>query len=282
MPKTKEAQGVLNILNDAPGKMKRRTSHKGNDLDGATWTRYSISVWNDIRKSAAEVKIGHPAMFPASLVDRLMDCFTTHEDKVILDPFLGSGSTIVAAAQGRKSRRRFRDLGRLHQARKAAAGSEQPFCEEPWSTESSRPTLVRFEKHVEPNSVRLVCYLASILGHPASKTKRGRKGAAELRRHSRRSREGFRLRGIPDGIEQGLHRRPESFEAWEILRREHHGSPEKGAVLPSAFRSRAADGGERMDLRRHPSFGTAVRNTTICGHSGIRSCSASTKSMSTS
>lgn len=70
---------------------------KANDLSGKEWTRYSISVWNDIRKTSAEAKLGHPAMFPASLVERLLLCFTSDSQRVVLDPFLGSGATLVAA-----------------------------------------------------------------------------------------------------------------------------------------------------------------------------------------
>lgn len=66
-----------------------------NDLDGRTWTRYSISVW-DIAKTPKEVKLRHPAMFPLELCKRLIEIYTKKGD-VVLDPFLGSGSTIVAA-----------------------------------------------------------------------------------------------------------------------------------------------------------------------------------------
>lgn len=103
MPKTKAAQQeLLSLHEEVEVKKPRPNGQKGNDLDGGTWTRYSISVWNDIRKNVTEVKLGHPAMFPAALVQRLMDCFTTNDDKTILDPFLGSGSTLVAAQQAEK------------------------------------------------------------------------------------------------------------------------------------------------------------------------------------
>jgi len=36
-------------------------------------------------------------MFPAMLVERLIRCFTRQSDQQILDPFMGSGSTLVAA-----------------------------------------------------------------------------------------------------------------------------------------------------------------------------------------
>jgi DNA modification methylase len=75
----------------------RRNIRHSNKLDGKTWTRYSISIWNDIRKTADETRQGHPAMFPLQLPMRLLECFTNDEDKVVLDPFVGVGSTILAA-----------------------------------------------------------------------------------------------------------------------------------------------------------------------------------------
>jgi DNA modification methylase len=74
-----------------------RNESRANDLGGKDWTRYSISVWNDIRKTAEEAKLGHPAMFPGSLVERLLLSFTRDSQKLVLDPFCGSGATLVAA-----------------------------------------------------------------------------------------------------------------------------------------------------------------------------------------
>lgn len=76
----------------APAPKKR-----ANDLDGKTWTRNSISIWSDIRKTSEEMALSHPAMFPMALVTRLIESFTTEKDRVVLDPFAGIGSTIVAA-----------------------------------------------------------------------------------------------------------------------------------------------------------------------------------------
>ncbi|MCI0537192.1 MAG: site-specific DNA-methyltransferase [Verrucomicrobiales bacterium] len=75
----------------------RRSSKRANNLDGATWTKYSLSIWNDIKKSPDEIALRHPAIFPVSLVRRLIQCFACPEDKVVLDPFAGSGSTLVGA-----------------------------------------------------------------------------------------------------------------------------------------------------------------------------------------
>lgn len=70
---------------------------RANDLDRKTWLKYSMSVWSDIKRTAEERRLDHPAPFPEQLVRRLIECYTTSEDMVILDPFAGTGTTLVAA-----------------------------------------------------------------------------------------------------------------------------------------------------------------------------------------
>ncbi len=70
---------------------------KMNNLTGKQWLQLSFSVWRNIQKTAEEKKLKHPAMFPQELVERLIDIYTKDPGEVILDPFLGSGSTILAA-----------------------------------------------------------------------------------------------------------------------------------------------------------------------------------------
>jgi DNA modification methylase len=76
---------------------QKKPSRKANELSGAEWTRYSISVWNDIRKSTEELRFKHPAMFPVQLISRLIQVFMNKNDSLVLDPFAGSGSALVAA-----------------------------------------------------------------------------------------------------------------------------------------------------------------------------------------
>jgi len=83
-------------------KNKVHQKQKANDLDGKTWTKYSISIWRDIRKTPEEKKYDHPAMFPEMLISRLIDCFTTEDDKIVLDPFMGSGAALIAAVKKNK------------------------------------------------------------------------------------------------------------------------------------------------------------------------------------
>lgn len=56
----------------------------------------TLSVWY-MRPESAK-RIGHPAPFPVELPARLIDLYT-YEDDLVLDPFLGAGTTAVAAAQ---------------------------------------------------------------------------------------------------------------------------------------------------------------------------------------
>lgn len=80
-----------------PRSPRRPPARRANDLAGAEWTRASISVWNDLRKTPEETSRKHPAMFPAALAERLIRCFTRDGEGPILDPFAGSGSTLLAA-----------------------------------------------------------------------------------------------------------------------------------------------------------------------------------------
>lgn len=94
----------LSLLgNDAESESSQNKAAKdqkrANDLDGATWTRNSISIWSDIRKSKEEADLGHPAIFPSQLVTRLIESFTRDTERVVLDPFCGSGSAVVTASR---------------------------------------------------------------------------------------------------------------------------------------------------------------------------------------
>lgn len=62
---------------------------------------FTKSVWRFSAESAK--KIGHPAPFPLELPRRCIELYT-YSNEVVLDPFMGSGATAVAA---RKTKRRF-------------------------------------------------------------------------------------------------------------------------------------------------------------------------------
>jgi len=82
------------ILVFSKGSFKRKRGKKTNTIardDFLEWTR---SVWYFPAVSAK--KIGHPAPFPEELPHRLIQLYTFQGD-IVLDPFVGSGTTCLAA-----------------------------------------------------------------------------------------------------------------------------------------------------------------------------------------
>ena len=56
----------------------------------------TLDVWSIPAESAR--RVGHPAPFPVELPEQLIRLYTFADD-LVLDPFMGSGSTLVAAAR---------------------------------------------------------------------------------------------------------------------------------------------------------------------------------------
>lgn len=56
----------------------------------------TVDIWNIQPESAT--RVGHPAPFPVELPERLIHLYT-YRDDLVLDPFIGSGSTAVAAVR---------------------------------------------------------------------------------------------------------------------------------------------------------------------------------------
>lgn len=70
---------------------------KGNStMDKEEFMEGTLSTWYIAPESAK--KVGHPAPFPLPLAKRVVNLFS-YEGDVVLDPFVGSGTTCVAAKQ---------------------------------------------------------------------------------------------------------------------------------------------------------------------------------------
>lgn len=64
------------------------------DVTGDEFMASTLSVW-DIPAASAK-RIGHPAPFPIALAERVIKLYS-YVDDVVIDPFMGSGTTCVAA-----------------------------------------------------------------------------------------------------------------------------------------------------------------------------------------
>lgn len=71
-----------------------RTSKGQSTITRDEFMAATTSVWH-IRPESAR-RVGHPAPFPVELVERLIKLYT-FSGETVLDPFMGSGSTAVAA-----------------------------------------------------------------------------------------------------------------------------------------------------------------------------------------
>jgi modification methylase len=75
---------------------RKKTDDKVNTIRKEQFMEWTKSVWTMNPESAK--KVGHPAPFPVELPYRLIQLYTYQGD-VVLDPFMGSGSTAIAALQ---------------------------------------------------------------------------------------------------------------------------------------------------------------------------------------
>ena len=79
---------------------RKKTIGREDSLSKEQFMEWTKSVWTITPESAK--KVGHPAPFPVELPYRLIQLYTFKGD-VVLDPFMGSGTTAIASLKsGRK------------------------------------------------------------------------------------------------------------------------------------------------------------------------------------
>ncbi|MCH7723278.1 MAG: site-specific DNA-methyltransferase [Bacteroidetes bacterium] len=88
------------ILIFSKGDYKRAKGNKDNTISKKQFMEWTKSIWTMNAESAK--RIGHPAPFPEELPYRLIQLYSFKDD-IILDPFMGSGTTAISALKsGRK------------------------------------------------------------------------------------------------------------------------------------------------------------------------------------
>lgn len=76
--------------------------NKLNELSGRDWIKFTKSWFVHRPEPRGDRKIRHPASFPESLVREFVSFFTKRGELVV-DPFVGTGSTLVAALETGRS-----------------------------------------------------------------------------------------------------------------------------------------------------------------------------------
>jgi len=87
------------ILVFSKGAFDRKKGNGENTITKEQFMEWTKSVWTMNPESAKKVK--HPAPFPVELPYRLTQLYTFKED-IVLDPFMGSGSTAIAALKSKR------------------------------------------------------------------------------------------------------------------------------------------------------------------------------------
>ncbi|MEM1651151.1 MAG: site-specific DNA-methyltransferase [Sulfolobales archaeon] len=82
------------IIVASKGDFRRNKGCKEDTITKEEFLEFTRSIWRFPPESAK--KVGHPAPFPEELPYRCIQLYTFKED-VVLDPFVGSGTTCVAA-----------------------------------------------------------------------------------------------------------------------------------------------------------------------------------------
>lgn len=89
------------ILVFSKGDYKKEKKGKENTISKEDFIEWTKSIWT--MKAESAKRIGHPAPFPEELPYRLIQLYSFKDD-IVLDPFMGSGTTAVSAL---KSDRKF-------------------------------------------------------------------------------------------------------------------------------------------------------------------------------
>jgi DNA modification methylase len=103
--KTQQTNAVSIIESNTVHEDRRRRArqrNKLNELSGKDWIKFTKSWFIHRPEPRGDQKLRHPASFPESLVREFI-LFFTRKRQLIVDPFLGTGSTLIAAVETGRS-----------------------------------------------------------------------------------------------------------------------------------------------------------------------------------
>ena len=88
--------------NDKDQKIAEQRARSFNGLCATEWAALSSSVWNDVSSPRSKKHLAHGATYPEKLCDRIISMYSKIGDTV-LDPFLGTGTTVIASMKNRRN-----------------------------------------------------------------------------------------------------------------------------------------------------------------------------------
>ncbi|MCR4408750.1 MAG: DNA methyltransferase [Candidatus Saccharicenans sp.] len=119
------------------------------------WLKCQLGVWQFFYESRdIRDKNLHPATFPISLSKKIIELFT-HQGELVLDPFVGSGTTLIAAADLNRNAVGF-DLQERYIKLCEKRLSENKILFNKSQQVAIRDDARNINKYLEPNSVSLI------------------------------------------------------------------------------------------------------------------------------
>jgi len=82
-------------------KLKEQRNQSFNGMSASEWAKHSRSVWKDLPTLKEDSRLKRMVILPVELIDRIVNIYSKEEDK-ILDPFMGSGTTVISAIRNNR------------------------------------------------------------------------------------------------------------------------------------------------------------------------------------
>jgi DNA modification methylase len=101
-PQVRVSTAIESSTSHEDRRRRARQRNKLNELSGKDWIKFTKSWFVHRPEPRGDQKLRHPASFPESLVREFI-LFFTRKHQLIIDPFLGTGSSLVAAAETGRS-----------------------------------------------------------------------------------------------------------------------------------------------------------------------------------
>lgn len=87
---------------DLENKNSRENKNQSfNGMSASEWAKHSRSVWKDLPTLKEDSRFDKMIILPVQLIDRIVNIYSK-EDDIVLDPFMGSGTTIISAIRNNR------------------------------------------------------------------------------------------------------------------------------------------------------------------------------------
>jgi modification methylase len=98
-PTLRDVHEYILVFSKGTNKLKKAIDSADSDISKEEFLKFGKSVW--VMNTANAKQVGHPAPFPKELPFRCIKLFTYPGD-LIVDPFVGSGTTCLAAKETKR------------------------------------------------------------------------------------------------------------------------------------------------------------------------------------